>query len=97
MNESTKQEAIKAVILERFQKQRLPRILDIRNSVDAGNPLSKLDTEFLDEWIRDAQDNRHFFDDGPEDIQILFAKVVQLYKEITATALQIEQGSVSES
>lgn len=97
MNESIKQEAIKAVILDRFQKQRLSRILDIRKSVDAGNPLSKLDTEFHDELIHDAQDNRHFFDHGPEDIQILFARVVQLYKEIIATALQIEQGSVSGS
>ena len=90
MNESVKQQAIKQALFERFEKHRLPRILDIKKSVDAGHPLSKMDTEFLEELIHDAQDNKHYVAESPEDIQVLFTKVIQLYKEIIETALKIE-------
>ena len=91
MTESIKQQAIKEALFKRFEKYRLPRILDIKKSVDAGNPLSKLDTEFLEELIHDAQENKHYVEESPEDIQILFTKVIQLYKEIIGKALEIEK------
>ncbi len=91
MTEPDKQRLIKEALFERFEKHRLPRILDIKESVDAGNPLSKMDTDFLEEVIRDGLENKHYVDDSPEDIQVLFSKVIQLYKEIISKALEIEK------
>ena len=91
MKDIDKQEAIKEVLIERFEKHRLPRILDIKKSVDAGHSLNKMDAEFLEELIRDALENKHYIDESPEDVQILFTKVIQLYKDIIASALELEK------
>lgn len=91
MSDSIKQKAVTEALILRFEKQRLPRLLEIKKNVDAGNPLSKMDSEFLEELLHDAQDNKHYAAESPEDIQVLFTKVIQLYKDIIATALQIEQ------
>ncbi|MEA3277517.1 MAG: hypothetical protein U9Q81_19985 [Pseudomonadota bacterium] len=78
------------VLIERFEKHRLPRILSIKENVDEGATLSDLDIAFLEEVFRDAQQNKHLADAVPE-CQSLFARMVHLYNEITDKALKNEE------
>ena len=90
MTHSQTQEGIFEVLVERFEKQRLPRLLEIKDSLDRGGKLSTMDTIFLDEVIRDALHNKHIVDEIPE-CQALFSRVVHLYNTITDKALENEE------
>jgi hypothetical protein len=84
-------DGVARVLMERFEKQRLPRILVIKKNLDNGGTLSELDISFLEEVFQDAQRNKHLADEVPE-CQSLFARVVHLYHEISAQALRNEGG-----
>jgi len=80
------------VMLERLEKQRLPRLLDIQKKVDKGTSLNSLDIDFLENVMKDASKLIPLIDRVPE-CQTLAAKVIALYKDITEKALQIEKSS----
>jgi hypothetical protein len=80
------------VLLERLEKQRLPRLLDIEKKVDAGESLLDEDLEFLEHAITDGRKIMPLIDRHPE-YQHLTVQVVQLYKKITEKAMQIDKGS----
>ncbi len=86
---SLEQQGVLEVVMERFEKQRLPRILDIKTMVDRGEVLSKPDSEFLEQVCRDTQQYKHFVDGHPE-FQQLYARVAHLYEEIARKALENE-------
>ena len=44
------------VILERFEKQRLPRMIEIKQRLDQGNTLNEFELEYLSEAVHDAND-----------------------------------------
>jgi len=52
---SLEKKGVLEAVMQRFEKQRLPRILDIKRMVDRGEVLCKLDIEFLEEVFRDTQ------------------------------------------
>jgi len=89
---SLEKKGVLEAVMQRFEKQRLPRILDIKKMVDRGEVLCKLDIEFLEEVFRDTQQYRHFVDEHPE-FQKLYATVAHLYDEIAKKALDNENKS----
>ena len=90
---SDKDKAMVQVLLERMEKQRLPHLIDIREKLDQDQKLSSYDIEFLDEVFSDTRDNEHFVHNADDDLKILFMKVVNLYTEIMAKALENEKKS----
>jgi hypothetical protein len=92
MTESLKDAGVIATLVHRFETQRLPRALALREKLDQGHPLDDWDTEFLDEVLHDAQQIKPFVDHHPE-CQKLYARAVHLYNEIARKALDRAKGS----
>lgn len=79
-------------LMERLEKRRIPRALNIKEKVDRGDQLDEWDVEYLKKIIADAQDALVFVADHPE-YQELYARVADLYEGITSKALENEQGA----
>lgn len=86
------QQGVTEALLERFEKQRLPRLLGLKADVDRGSKLQDTDLDFLEEVLVDARQNAHVIAELP-GCQSLFAQVVHLYNEIMTRALENERGS----
>lgn len=80
---------ISEVLIERLARDRLPRILKIKEHVDQGLALDDAELGFLQRVMQDAQDNQHLVDSLPE-CRDLFAQVIHLYHDITEKALHNE-------
>jgi hypothetical protein len=91
MNKAVKNKIILEALLERFEKQRLPRLLDIEIKVEQGEKLDKYDIGFLEEVFSDTKDNEHYLDEADDEIKGIYMKVLSLYKSITQKALENEQ------
>ncbi len=94
MTTSEKEAGILMVLIERFEQQRLPRALDLKDKVDKGERLDEWDTAYLEEILEDAEEVKRLVDKHPE-YQDLYARAVHLYKEITQKALENEKGTQS--
>ena len=92
MKESTMDAGLIEVILERLEKQRLPRLLEIKEKVEGGHSLDDFDVDFLEMSMEDARSFIPIIDRHPE-YQSLAAKVMDLYKTISEKALEIEKNS----
>jgi ATP-dependent helicase/DNAse subunit B len=88
---TSKDEGVIAVLIERFNKERLPRMLRLKEKVDSGEKLGDMDINFIQEVFKDANHVLPLGDRHPE-YQNLIAKVIRLYHEITEQALKNEQG-----
>ncbi|MBK1648740.1 hypothetical protein [Rhabdochromatium marinum] len=76
--------------LERFEKFRLPRTMELKERVDQGEVLETFDMDFLHRVFEDAQEVKTLVDERP-DLQDLYTRAVNLYHEITERALQNEE------
>ena len=90
MSESEKEEGVIQVLAARFETQRLPRALALKEKVDGGERLNDLDLAFLEEVISDAARIMPMIDQKPE-WQKVFAQVTGLYEEITTKARENEE------
>jgi len=91
MTKPSDEDGVILALIERFEKQRLPRLLALREKVDRGELLSGEDIKFLDTVIHDAQQSKQLIDRHPEWHNFC-SKVVHLYESITEKALENEKG-----
>ena len=92
MTDPSEIEGILLALIERLEKIRLPRALEIKERVDRGEVLNELDLEFLEHLISDAREFQHYIDDRP-DLKDLYARGASLYCEIVQEALDNQKKS----
>jgi hypothetical protein len=90
MSQVSAQDGIIVAVIDRFEKFRLPRALDIKAKVERGECLDDSDIAHLKQVMEDAEDVKRFVDQRP-DLQKLYMRAVSLYQEITQKALENEQ------
>lgn len=91
MEKDIKDKAMFEILIERFEKHRLPRLLDIQKKVEQGETLSDIHMDFLEQVFKDARQNKRYLQTGDDELKVLMMKVLALYKEITEKALDNEQ------
>jgi hypothetical protein len=77
-------------LVERLNTQRLPRALDLKKKVDAGETLGEHDMHFLEGVFRDTETIKPLVNRHPE-YQQLVANIIKLYKEIVDKAMENEK------
>jgi hypothetical protein len=92
MNESEKELGIIYSLIERFEKQRLPRLLELKKRVDKGEVLTESDIRFMYQATLDAQRSKRLIDRHPEWHKFC-AEVIHLYEEVAEKALENEKKS----
>jgi hypothetical protein len=90
MKKSSEQLGVVTALLERLEKQRLPRLLSLKDNVNCGEVLSHSDLSFLKEVSTDAKRIEPFLDNLPQ-YQSLYVKLVGLYEDISNKALENEK------
>lgn len=88
---SEEEKGIGLVLLKQLAEQRLPRLLEMKASVDRGDVLSDFDIEYLESAFHDASRNRQHVVNFPEYGDIV-GKVASLYADITSKALENERA-----
>lgn len=90
MNKEANDTGVAAVIIERLEKERLPRALDLKAKVEAGGRLDDMDIAFLERVFADSEDLKPLLDRHPEYNE-LASRMMRLYQEITARGLENEK------
>jgi hypothetical protein len=90
MNPNNEDTGLIAVLLERLEKHRLPRLLSLKEKVDGGELLSEYDLEYLEQVFADAGKIEPLIERHP-DYKPLVARVLELYSEVTGKALENEK------
>lgn len=90
--EKTEQDmGVAVALIERFESQRLPRALKLKEKVAGGGLLSEEDISFLEQVFSDASDIGPLVERNPS-LQKIATQAISLYREITEMALKNEQG-----
>lgn len=90
MTQSSEDTGVILALMERFNKQRLPRVLELKKRVEQGHCLSEPDIDFLDKIFKDANHTMPLVDKHP-NLQPIVSRAISLYKEITTRALENEK------
>lgn len=91
MSEPTNDLGLITALMKRAVDIRLPRAEVLKEKVDAGGLLDDRDVAFLEEIFRDASTVAPLIEQHPEYREIGL-RMLSLYKEITAKALENEQA-----
>ncbi len=92
MTDNTNDAGLITVLVERLNNQRLPRALALKEKVNGGETLDEFDISFLETVLNDANNVKGLVDRHPE-YQELASKMIGLYHEITAKALENQKAS----
>lgn len=77
--------------LERLESRRLPKALALKAKVDRGERLDEWELAYLHEVFATAENLKPLVDHHPE-YQELYCRMLELYREIIAQALENEQA-----
>ena len=91
MTDMSKDQGVLVALVKRFEEQRLPRALDIKKRVDAGEVLTTDDIEFIEHVQTEARGILPMVERHP-DWHELFGKAIHLYKEIMDKAVENEKA-----
>jgi len=91
MTKPSHEDGVILALIERFEKQRLPRLKIFKEKVDRGEVLSEGDVRFLGTVIHDAQQSKHLIDRHPE-WHSFCSYVIHLYEAVTEKALENEKN-----
>ena len=91
MAKPSHEDGVILALIERFEKQRLPRLKILKEKVDRGEVLSEGDVRFLGTVMHDAQQSKHLIDRHPE-WHSFCSYVIHLYDAITEKALENEKN-----
>jgi hypothetical protein len=89
MSGSSRDQGVIQVLLELLETQHLPRAMDLKKKVDAGERLDKYDMHFLESIFADVRQVSPLVKRHPE-YEKLAASVLNLYKEIMDKAIENE-------
>jgi hypothetical protein len=78
------------VLLDRLNKERLPRTLDLKAKVDNGRALDDYDIQYLKSVLEDGRQALALANKHPE-FNPLVTRLIDLYAEITRKGLENEQ------
>ena len=92
MKDSSEDTGVILALIDRFNKQRLPRMLELKKRVDGGETITETDVRFLEEVFESANSALPMADKHP-DLQPLASRAISLFKEITQKALENEKQS----
>ena len=92
MQQSSDDAGVILALMRRFNRQRLPRVLELKKKVDQGDCLNNADIAFLERVFKDAKHSAPLVDRHPE-LHAYTSRAVSLYKEITTKALENEKQS----
>jgi len=81
MDQNEKDKGVIMVLLERFNKQRLPRALALKKKVDSGELLDEYDHKYIEEIQKDASQIRSIIERNPE-YKDLAENIINLWNEI---------------
>ncbi len=91
MSKPDKDLGVIMVLLERFEKYRLPAALKLKEKVDKGEVLTKRDMTFLETVTADAKKIQPLIDRNPKYEEVA-KRATKLFKEITEKALENEKN-----
>ncbi len=94
MSSTPSDNGLLAVLVERLEKQRLPRALAMKEKLDQGETLSDFDIAFLEEVLTDASNLKPLLKQHPE-YEVLASRMMGLYREITDKALENQRQNPS--
>jgi len=81
MDQKEKDKGLIMVLLERFNKQRLPRALALKKKADSGELLDDYDHKYIKELQKDSSEVMLIIERNPE-YKELAENIINLYKEI---------------
>ncbi len=89
---SQKEQGVVKTVLDRFNHQRLPALLNLKKRVDNGEVLNDVDVRLLEDSIGEAKDGERYAEKHSE-FKKLIAEVSSLYQDITTTALENQKSN----
>lgn len=92
MTDNSKDLGVVTTILERFAKQTLPKVYEIKKRVDSGDRLDQWDIDYLRQLAERTEEIKPLVDRNPQ-YQEMYVQAVHLYKDITEKALVNEEGT----
>lgn len=92
MSDQTDDTGTVQALLDRLVKQRLPRMLDLKQRVDAGERLSDTELDFLKRVLEDAHQSQGYVVRHPE-LHALGARLIELYEHVVHKAVENEKDA----